>query len=403
MQRTDKAEHWLEMIASVPLAWENVFRSAKYTDRVDKEVIDLLFVLRNKGIFVSMKCQQNPESRSRKSQNNWVQKNAVAALKQIKGGIKTSKSREIWCNHHRRGRVSFKPSQIQPIHAIVIIESYYETELVQNLPLAVKSIPVTYLSLGDFVELLIELRTFNDLHLYLKSRSTICTKLQRTIGIESFIFKYYVLNRASLPGLTEEHLLKRIVCKQSEEIKGLMKLKKGNDLQAKPLERVSNDLSGRLEEYDVGLNQEYVDLFDSDSKRRNYLLIQDELCDLVLDERRKIGLSLSGAVTKVRSSVEDEVMMYQAAHLDSKPDFLYVLSASKNKTRNNIVDRGLLLIQSGLAHFGKARGLLIHYNLDIDNFDTIMSLKRTDTPEIIQLGKEFYSHLKMADVPIEKL
>ena len=60
VKRTDQAEKFLERLASVPLTWENVFRSPAYTVKSDKEVVDLLLVLRNRGIFVSMKCQQDP-------------------------------------------------------------------------------------------------------------------------------------------------------------------------------------------------------------------------------------------------------------------------------------------------------------------------------------------------------
>ena len=67
--------------------------------------------------------------------------------------------------------------------------------------------------------------------------------------------------------------------------------------------------------------------------------MQDELCDLVLDERRRLGASLSGAVERVKDDKSKESMHYQAAYLDSKPDFLYVFSSSKGMPRNQVVKR----------------------------------------------------------------
>ncbi len=142
MQRTDQAERFLERLASVPLTWENVFRSPQYTVKSDKEVVDLLLALRNRGIFVSMKCQQDPEKRTGDKLVWWVQKSAEAALRQVRGGIKTSKTREFWCNHPRRGQVSFKPNQIEPVRAVVVVETQEEVALSQDMPLEIDSVPV---------------------------------------------------------------------------------------------------------------------------------------------------------------------------------------------------------------------------------------------------------------------
>ena len=82
---------------------------------------------------------------------------------------------------------------------------------------------------------------------------------------------------------------------------------------AKPIERVSNDLSTRSENYREGLDKEIIDLFDPLSERRNYLLIQEELCDLILDERRKLGTSIIGAMQKVACDDSGNHLIYQAS------------------------------------------------------------------------------------------
>jgi len=105
IQRTDLAEIFLENFSSFPLTWENVFRGTEYLDKTKKEVVDLLLVLRNEGIFISLKCQKDPCKRRDVKLAKWTIKNAKAALKQLKGGIRTSQNKGYWCEHPRRGRV----------------------------------------------------------------------------------------------------------------------------------------------------------------------------------------------------------------------------------------------------------------------------------------------------------
>lgn len=75
-RRTDWAEEFAERFASRPLVHECVFRSAKYLDGTVKEVCDLLLVLRNEGIILQMKCQEDPLSRSGEKLERWVFKHA---------------------------------------------------------------------------------------------------------------------------------------------------------------------------------------------------------------------------------------------------------------------------------------------------------------------------------------
>ena len=403
MQRTDQAERFLERLASVPLTWENVFRSPQYTVNSDKEVVDLLLALRGRGILVSMKCQQDPKTRTGDTLVRWVQKSAKAALKQVGGGIRTFKTREFWCSHQRRGQVSFKPNHIEPVRAVVIVETLEAVALSQDIPLEIDSVPVSYLSVNDFLNILTELRTINELILYLEARDSICPRLQRTVGIEKHVFAFYVLYEGlprevdSLQDILEE------IGEHKTEVKSLIRKRKIANLQAGPIEHLSDCLSTRLESYEDGLDEELVRLFDPASKRSNYLLIQDELCDLVLDERRKLGASLSGAVEKIKEDDSHASMVHQAAHLDSKPDFLYVFSSSKGFSRNEVIKRCCKLLQGGLAHYGKTRGLAVNYTQDIENYEAVMIDSFKETPESMRLGKECFSNLKMSDIPIGKV
>ena len=305
--------------------------------------------------------------------------------------------REFWCNHPRRGQVSFKPNQIEPVRAVVV-ETLEEVALSQDIPLEVNGVPVSHLSVNDFSNLVIEMRTINDLILYLDARCSICPELQRTVGIEKAIFEFYVLYRGSPREADGMHDILKELCERRDEVEELINSKKRDDLQAAHLERVSNDLSTRLDEYEEGLDEGIVELFDPASRRRNYLLMQDELCDLVLDERRRLGASLSGAVERVKDDKSKESMHYQAAYLDSKPDFLYVFSSSKGMPRNQVVKQCSDLLQGGLAHYGKSRGLAVNYTQDRDGFETVMIESFKATPESVRFGRKRFSNLRVSDI-----
>ena len=403
MQRTDQAERFLELMASVPLTWENVFRSPQYTVRSDKEVVDLLLTLRNKGIFISLKCQQDPQKRTGQSLARWVQKSTNTALRQARGAIRTAKTRKFWCSHQRRGRVYFEPNQIDPARAVIVVETLEDVLLNQDIPLEIDSVPVSYLSLNDFLNILLELRTINDLMLYLKARNSLSPELQRTIGTEKPFFEFYVLYGGSPRTVSSNQNMIEELGKRRVEVSRLIKLRQASNLQARLIEQVSDSLSTRLESYKEGLDEGLARRFDPAFNRHNYLLIQDELCDLVLDERRMLGTTLQNSIERVKESRSSTSMGYQVAHLDSKPDFLYVLSSTKDVSRNEVIKRCCALLQGGLAHYRKTRGLAVNYTQDRDGYDAVMVSSFRESPMSRTLGEQLYSNLKMFDVPVEKV
>ena len=403
MQRTDQAEMFLEQLASIPLTWEYVFRSPQYTGKVDKEVVDLLFVLRNRAILITMKCQQDPEKRTGDALVRWVRKSAKAGLKQLAGGIRTCRSRELWCRHPRRGRVSFGAGEIRPVRAVVVVETLEEVTLDKEMPLEVESVPVTYLSLNDFLNILTELRTFNDLLLYLEARDSMGGSLQRAVAVEKDVFAYYVFRGGSvrgtetLPGVRDE------IGRGQAEVRELIAERRALNLQGRSIEELSDRLSRRLESHESGLSEELALLFDPGSERSNYLLMQDELCDLVIDERRRLGGLLDDLVEKSVREELNEGMIYRAGHLDSKPDFLYVFSCSAGLSREDIFRRCHGLIQGGLSFYRKNRGLVANYTLNRDGYEVALVRSFAESPESRRLGIELFADMRMFDIPIARV
>jgi hypothetical protein len=98
---------------------------------------------------------------------------------------------QFWCQHQRRGRVDFKPDLLKVIHVVVLTELFSEqVELPNSLPLAIGDIPVTYLAVNDFYNLVYELRTFPDIAAYLGMRQSLPARTLRTVGDEKPLFEY---------------------------------------------------------------------------------------------------------------------------------------------------------------------------------------------------------------------
>ena len=403
MQRTDWAEIYLEKFSRFPLTWENIFRGPQYLDKTKKEVVDFLLVLRNEGIFISLKCQEDPVKRTGVKLTKWINKSAKDALKQLKGGIRTSETRSYWCEHPRRGKVFFQPKEIQVTQGIVLVETLEVVRLEDEFLLEFETIPISYFSVNDFLNVVDELRTIKDIQRYLNGRKSLPQEVLSTIGLEKTIFEYYILNNGILTNIHGLSQIVREVKNNRKQINELIRIKSHMDESSYIIENISDALSKRLEGYEKRLDEETSARFDPASNRQNYILMQNELCDLVLDERRKIGEKFALIMEKVKNDKNKDSMGYQAISLDSKPNFQYVLSASKGSERRELIKRSEVLIRAALAEYNRERGMIITYNHDIDNFEVVLVDKFEKTEFDVNIGKRFFSQLKIEDIPIQRV
>ena len=170
-QRTEWAERHAEEFLSIPFVSEFVFRNPRTIDgKTEHQVADFLILHNESGILVQQKCQENPAGRTRLKTDLWARKNAKAGWFQLRRGFTRPKDRPAWCDHLRRGRVEFS-SGLPPIHhGIVIVEVFQSVDLrpdAENLPLEYRGVPITYLSVNDFLNLAVILRSVPELIEYL--------------------------------------------------------------------------------------------------------------------------------------------------------------------------------------------------------------------------------------------
>lgn len=401
VQRTLWAEKFFDSFSSRPLTSECVFRSPQYTNRgKQKEVCDFLLVLRGKAILVSMKSQDDPSSRTGDKLRRWTIKNATNALNQAKGALNTIAREPFWCQHPRRGRVDFERGSASVAHVVVLTEVLGNVvELPSELPLVLGSVPVTYLSLNDFLNLINELRAFPDITAYLDARRTLPDKSLRMVGHEVPFYKYYVLNAGSLAECDGYADARISSAARDAEWQAMLSTEESRHKSASIVEFVSDALATRLKGFSDRLDAETIAQFDPADDRRNYLLMQEELCDLRLAERAALGEHFVNIIGKVEKSESTENMAYKAFFTDSKPDFVYVLVSARGIDRPTLLSRSTILLRAAMAAYGKNRGLVIA-DRDGAGFEVQLICGRTPGSSDERLAEQFFAKLRMSHVPV---
>ncbi len=401
MQRTLWAEKFVDSFSSTPLTAECVFHSPQYIDRgKQKEVCDFLLVLRDNAILVSMKSQDDPSSRTGDKLRRWTIKNATNAMNQAKGALNTIAREPFWCQHSRRGRVNFKEGSIRVAHVVVLTEVFDDViELPSELPLLLGNIPVTYVSLNDFLNLVNELRAFPDIMAYLDARRTLSHKSLRMIGHELPFYKYYTLNAGSLAGCGGYADARISSAARDAEWQTVLSAGQLRQTFASIVEYVSDALATRLKNFSDGLDAQTIARFDPADDRKNYLLMQEELCDLQLAERTALGEQFANVIDRVKSSEGTENMMYMAFYTDSKPDRVYVLVSTKGIDRVSLIGRLTILLRSAMATYGKDRGMVIA-DREGEGFEVQMISGRSADSSEEKLGQAYFANLKVSHVPI---
>jgi hypothetical protein len=403
LSRTIAAEKFVEEFARIPLTAECVFYSPKYLDKsVEKELCDFLVILRREAILVSMKSQEDPATRAGDKLERWITKHANKALRQAEGALRTITGDSFYCHHSRRGRVDFTPGSLIVRHIVVLTEAIGRTvELPNDFPTSTNDIPVTYLSVNDFLNLTNELRAFPDILSYLQARMILPHKSLITVGDEVPLYKYYILNEKSFAGYSGYEDARIVAAARGSKWQEYLTSKPLTDKFARIIEFVSDALATRLESYPEGLRPEIVVQFDPTNNRRHYLLIQEELCDLRLSERHALGMQFTRVIDKVKKSNDIYGMAYDVFYTDSKDDFVYVLISAKGIDRPILIDRSSILLRAALAAYKKKRGMVIA-DRDGKGFEVqmIMIPECPDSPQDKKLGEHFFGHLRISDFEI---
>ena len=402
ISRTEWAELQVEELLSVPFVSEFVFRSPKHNDPDEKEVIDHLVIHGDRCILLSQKAQEEPDKRTLERNELWVLKNIQNALKPIRGVIRNPHDRPKWCEHPRRGRVEFDSIPLI-IHGIALAETWRPVDLsssAADLPLEYMGISLTYLSINDFLNLAVQLRTVPELLEYLSARRTLPEPSLRRMGDEWTLFKFYLLNGCNFTGCSGHDDARQKLQANPDAVTDALERNSEHRFYSGLLEYVADCLAVRDPDYAQGLSEHLLALFDPDGERKNYILLQEILVDLRLRERAELGRAFHSVTDRV--SEQGEGLSFQASYIDGK-DRVFLFVAARNRSKTQISEAIHTLAGAAIAHFRKGSCLVI-VDRDGEHYD--LALTRPDyqpTADDEGAGRKYFGHLRIRSVDVSRL
>jgi hypothetical protein len=335
-----------------------------------------------------MKSQD--KERTDEKLNRWIEKETKNAASQIKGAIRTLRERPLWCEHSRRGRVDFEAGYLKPVQALAIMETQPSVAIPTGLPRVCDGVPISYLSLNDFLNLINELRAFPEIVRYLAQRAGFSEIAQIPLGAERAVYARYLANEG---GFGDCRSYDEIVQSLMElSISDLFREKQASDRPAEIVEHFVDSLAERIAHWDDGLTPEQIRGFDASQARSNYLRIQEEFCDLHLCDRRALGHQLSELRSMIDNS-KSEDMAYASARFDNKPAMLYVVAAARGIPRRELLQRCHYLLAGGLAYYQKTEGVIV-IDRDGQGFEFTLILNFQPLAEHVALGERFFGKLR---------
>ena len=400
--RTLWAERQVEEVLSLPLISEFVFRSPKHNDPTEKEVIDHLIVHKGDGILISQKAQEDPTSRSVEKNDLWVLKNIQDALKPICGSIKRPDDRPKWCDHPRRGRVEFSTLP-RIIHGVALVETWHPVDLKQiadDLPLEYLGVPLTYMSINDFLNIVWQLRTVPEVLEYLNARRELPTACLRMVGDELPFYELYIMNGGSLKGCMGHVDARRAAEIHDDVLREALHRSEEYKFYSSQIEHVADALSQRDPNYADGLPPEALALFDKEGERKNYLILQEVLTDMRLTERASLGRQFHNVAESMRGRTSGLTMA--AAHVDGR-DWVFVFISCRGVEKPTRFGIAKMLAGGALAHYQK-KNCLVVIDRDGEHYDLMRSNPDYE-PDAndIAAGEKHFGHLRMKTVDISRL
>jgi hypothetical protein len=404
-RRTEWAERDVEEFLSLPFISEFVFRSVRTAvNRKQEEVADFLILHRSACLLVEQKCQEDPSLRTPRKAELWVRKKAKEGWSQVRRAFTRPRDLPVWCKHSRRGRVEFRHG-LPPIqHGIVTIEAFQPVDLqsdAASLPLDHDGVPITYLSVNDFLNLTVQLRSVPELMDYLAARRSLPPADLRLIGDEKTLFSFYLINDGSFSGCAGRSDARIAVVTQSDRLRAALQRKFEADRYAYLLEHVADELASRNPKFAEGVSPELLAAYDPADKRRNYLEMQAALADLRLRERVELGRAFHGAIEQIAD--KGQGLTFRAARFDSMPEWVYVLGASKNVDRAELLSRMMVLMGGAMAFYDKPKCLVI---IDRDSSGYEVALSRPGVRPIqahVEAGTRLFGGLRITSTPLHFL
>ena len=326
---------WLEQ-TTAKFTWrffmnDFVFLNPKYYRAGhEKELADLLLVLDDTCIIISLKgTDGTPKSKTKLK--NWLAKKALEGSRQARGGI-TWISRVPFGGLNLWGEIrQFEPDSLRPICGIVLLEcSQKPFGPVQfTTPNIQSNVPLHFLSLNDFLNVVDRLGSIWDVFDYFSKRAAI-GHVFTGINQEQPILAYYSLRSQDLTGILSTDKAELIKLRESY----LLHLH-DNRAEYEERERMALNVNAIVhelhtrhpspEDYLPAALQSYLEPMD---KRVAYLRMAAMLNGLPMSNKVFIGRKLENILANLRNSGGSECFGFKPL----KKDLVFVFACFSKLT-----------------------------------------------------------------------
>jgi hypothetical protein len=211
------------------------------------------------------------------------------------------------------------------------------------------------------------------------------------------LFEFYLLGDGSLAGCAGISDATVAVAAQENRLAEALARKKESDFYSGLLEHVADALATRHPDA-ANLPAEWAGLYDHGPNRKNYLLLQEIIAGLRLRERAMLGQAFDEASRAVAG--KGQGFTYRAAHFDARPEWVFVVGASRNIDRLDLLRRMDVLMSSAMTAYGKTRCFIV-VDRDSDGYE--VGLSRPDFQPTLtdyERAEHFFSRLKVTSGPL---
>jgi hypothetical protein len=225
------------------------------------------------------------------------------------------------------------------------------------------------------------------------------------IGEEKTLFNFYLLNDGSFGGCDGRSDARNAIAAQPERLRAALQKKFEADRYAYLLEHVADELASRNPKFSEGVPPELLAAYDPSDRRQNYREMQAALADLRFRERTELGRAFHEAIEQVAGRAEG--LKFRTARFDSMPEWVYVLGASKNVDRAELLSRVMVLLGGAMAFYDKPKCLVIvarDNNRDYGGYEVGLSRPNArPTPAHMEAGKRLFGGLRTTSSPLHFL
>jgi hypothetical protein len=184
---------------------------------------------------------------------------------------------------------------------------------------------------------------------------------------------------------------------RESDLMAILRTKAEHEVHNSYIEYVANALATRHPDALSGIGPELVAAFDPSNNRTRYLAMQEVIADLRLRERAELGRALLS--TREGLSTVEQGFRFRALHFDSR-ERVWVLAASKNIDRSDLIRLVQALMHGAMAFYEKPEGMII---VDRDGQSFEVGLSRPGyqpSDEERNFGEKTFGHLRVTDTPV---